>query len=226
MNTGWKCIVSSICGAVLLSGSLAVHAAEKTRPSIVHARLFIDNELLVCDVASTGLFPERIIGTVRSGLPAVVELFFHVTGPDDDTVAEGVRSYSLGYDVWEGVYSITENDSTIIFPSFQSMRRVMEQLRNVTLVPVHSLVPAQSYNVRLSLAVNPLQGTDRRTIDSWVRENVRRSRDDSWKEQVLNVNEMIAHFFSRNTNAGNRSKWYHLARFRPDALPVRDTEVR
>jgi hypothetical protein len=220
MATGSYRAVIIIGALIFLGGATAVRSDEGDRPAIVRVRLYMDGGNLACDVTSTGIFSERIVGTVQSGLPAVIELFYQLMASNEGTVTRGVHSYSVQYDVWDDVYSITEGDSTLDLSTFEDMRRIVEHLRGVALIPAGEMLADMSYSVRLSLAVNPLTGSDRKKITGWVRENLRSSQDDSWKEQVLNVNDLIAHFFSREKDSPNRSDWYQSERFRPKRLPV------
>jgi hypothetical protein len=220
-----RCRAIIILGALLfLGGTTAARSDRGERPAIVRVRLYVEGGHLACDVASTGIFSERIVGTVQSGLPAVIELFYQLMASNDGTVTRGVHSYSLRYDVWDDVYSITEGDSVIHFSTFEEMRRLVEHLRGVALIPAHEMRAEKWYSMRVSLAVNPLTGTDRQKITGWVRENLRSSQDDSWKEQVFSVSDLIAHFFSQEKDSPNRSNWYQTELFRPEALPARGSK--
>jgi hypothetical protein len=78
--------------------------------------------------------------------------------------------------------------------------------------------------VHMSITINPLRGIDREKITEWVSENMRASDDNSWREQVLNLNDLISHFFSRERGVVNQSKWFQSEFFRPDSLTARDQE--
>lgn len=195
------------------------------RPDVVQVRLYVEDGRLTGDITCRGIFSERIVGTVQSGLPAVVELFYHLLGSIEGTVKKGVHSYSLAYDVWEDGYSISGGDSTVYFPTFKEMRATIEHLRSVSIIPFDEILPEQSYRILVSVAVNPLQGTDNSRIAGWVSENVRGNRDDSWHEQVLNLNDLITHFFSKEKDTTNRSGWFRSEPFKPGHLPVRNKEA-
>ncbi len=204
--------------AAWLLVAVAAYAGEE-RPTIVEVELHIDDGYLEADITARGLFSERITGTVQSGLPAVVEFFYHLMEPGGSPVEGGVRSYSLKYDVWDDVYSITGQDSTIFLPSLEAMRSVIQHMKSISLVPVEKMVPERSYFVQVSVAVNPLQGTDKGEMTGWVRQHVE-SSETSWHEQVLNVNELIERFFSSDDDSPMRSKWFRSAVFRPYLLPA------
>lgn len=206
------CVILFVC----LAGAAAVSAAEE-RPAIVGIELYAERGYLMADITSRGLFSERITGTVESGLPAVVDLFYHLVGPGGSSVEGGVRSYSLEYDVWDDVYSVSGPDSIFHPPSLEAMRSLIEHMKSISLVPLEKMVPRRTYFIQMRIAVSPLQGTDRREMEGWVMKNVE-SRGSSWHEHVLNINELIERFFSRDDDPEMRTEWFKSAGFEPQLL--------
>jgi hypothetical protein len=208
-----------ICGGVFRSAR-----ADESRPTVVHVGLTAERGFVSGSVASTGLFSERVIGTVQSGLPAVVDLLYYFSARSGGVLAEDVLSFSLAYDVWEDTYAIKAEDTTLSFPTFAGMRQAIEHLQHLKLIPLAALNPRRSYRVHMSIMINPLRGIDRDKMTEWVSEHVRTSADESWREQLLNLNDLISHFFSRERGAVNRSKWYQSEFFKPDSLASPDPE--
>jgi len=212
-----------VSALLIASGPLPVRA-EEPHPAIDRVRLAVDRGYIVGNVESSGLFSERITGTVQSGLPAVADLFYYFSTLDGSAVAENVLSFSLRYDVWEDIYSIIAPDTTLSYATFAGMQQAIEDLHQLKLVPLDSLDPDRSYRVHVSITITPLQGVDRAKITGWMDENMRTSEDNSWHGQVLNLNELISHFFSREQGIVNRSSWYRSALFKPDSLGAPDQE--
>ena len=213
-----------IAGVLLIGGRAQSARAEEPPPAIVRVQLAVEDGYITGDVTSSGLFSERITGTVQSGLPAVVDLFYYLSTPEGGTAADNVLSFSLHYDVWEDVYSIDGPDSIVAYPTFAEMQRAIQELDNLKLVSLDSLDPDRSYRVHMSVVVNPLRGADREEIAGWVSENMRSSEDDAWHGQVLNLNELISHFLSRERGVVNQSSWYKSEFVKLDSLrtPARE----
>ena len=209
--------MGSLALALWIICMAAVCVAGNERPAIVDIDLHAEGGYLVADLTSRGLFSERITGTVQSGLPAVVELFYHLVGPGGSSLEAGVRSYSLEYDVWDDVYSVSGPDSTVMLPSLEAMRSIIEHMKSISLVPVEKMAPGRTYLVQMSIAVSPLQGTEREEMEGWVKQNVE-SRGTSWHEQMLNINELIERFFSGADDSGMRSEWFKSKSFEPRSL--------
>ncbi len=224
--TGNKAIAAISAIFLLIGGWSQSVLAEDARPTIDGVTLAVDQGYILGDIASSGLFSERITGTVKSGLPAVVDLFYYFSTTEGSTVSENVLSFSLCYDVWEDIYSIKAPDTTLSFPTFAEMRQAIENLHRLKLVAFDSLDSDRSYRVHMSIMINPLRGADREKIAGWVSENMRTSEDDSWHGQVLNLNELISHFFSKERGVVNQSSWYKSDFIKPDSLLAPDKEKK
>jgi hypothetical protein len=190
------------------------------RPAIASARVYVEHSRIVTDLDCARLFSEQIIGTVESGLPAVVELLYKLTDDEDKDVRRGVHTYRLHYDVWDDVYALERGGASETFSSFIELRSAVERMRAVPIVPVDDIEPGGVYAIELSIAVHPLRGGEQKRIVGWVDENVRGTSDGSWHEQLLNVNGLIHRFFSRDRDDSNRSEWFRTIMFTPASLPL------
>lgn len=190
------------------------------KPVVSSARPYVARSNIVTDLTCRDLFSEQVTGTVESGLPAVVELLYRLVDREDEQIHRGVHTYQLQYDVWEDVYTLDAGDSASTFTSFASMQRAVEHLSRVAIVPIDAVEPGGVYAVELSISVQPLRGGDEQKIVGWVNETVRGTSDDSWHEQLLNVNDLIHRFFSRNRDSSDRSDWFRGIWFTPASLPL------
>ena len=194
-------------------------AAADERPTIVDAQVYVSGGRIVCDVRCDGLLSERIAGTVKSGLPAVIELLYSVEAHGGKVVSKGIHSYELLYDVWDDIYSIRSGDSTVIFEDFDAMGRSIERLQRVPIVSVEAADTLREYSVSLTVAVHPLRGSETQRVEGLVSDAVGARSHDSWREQVLNINDLISRFFSRDKGTSNRSDVYRTQYFSPRSLP-------
>jgi hypothetical protein len=182
----------------------------------------VSDGLIVGELTSGNLFSEQVIGTVESGLPAVVELLYSLVTRDNKTVNRGLHAFELRYDVWEDFYSVEGMDSTMRFDTFDRMAAAIEHLRKIEIVPVSIVSANTEYAVEFSIAVHPLRGRENQIV-GWVGENVRSGNDETWREQVLNLNDLIERFFANEKSASGRnerSEWYRTGFFSPGRLPV------
>lgn len=206
----------------LLAGLCTGEAVAEERPKVASAEVFVTDGGVVAQVTVRDLFSERIVGTVQSGLPAVVELMFKLTEGKRRTVNQGLISYELSYDVWDDRYAIATADSTRAFPSFDEMKNAIHSLL-IRIAAPGSLSADAEYSAMFAVAVYPLRGKEQQQIQGWVSDAVRGGAPGDQRQQLLNLNELIEHFFARNQDA-TRSEWYHTVGFRLSDLPKRGDE--
>lgn len=213
-----------LCVLFIVLGQASAFAGEAdSSPAILAVHLYIANDIVRGDIKSTGLFSKRIAGTIQSGLPAVVEFFYSLEARDHGPVTRGVLSYELTYDVWDDFYSVAGTDTVTTYPSYKAMTEAVQNLRHIALVPVHAMQFEGDYSFHLGVAINPLRGSDRKKIAGWVGDNARGEATESWREQVLNLNDLIQHFFTKRKDA-NRSEWFQTKFFKPATLLQHDRE--
>jgi len=75
------------------------------------------------------------------------------------------------------------------------------------------------YTLLVTVAVHPLTGSQRRRVEGFVEESVGSRSHQSWREQLLSINELISRFFARDRGASNRSDVFRTGRFAPGELP-------
>jgi hypothetical protein len=205
---------------LVMVGAGGVAADE--RPYVSDVSPYVRDGRLVCDIRCGGLFSERIVGTIQSGLPAVVEAIYSLETADGRTVASGVHSFELIYDVWEDVYSVSAGDSTETFTgaaAFEQMSAAVERLHAVPIAPAGDLDATLAYTLSITIAVHPLTGTEERRVEGFLEESVGSHSHETWREQLLSINELISRFFSRHKGASNRSEVFRSASFAPGELP-------
>jgi len=193
--------------------------AADERPIVSDVSVYVADGRVVCDVSCDGLFSEQIVGTIKSGLPAVVELLYSVEEGDGGTVSSGIYSYELRYDVWDDIFFVQIGDSSDSFDSFDGMKKTIEQLQAVTVLPATRVDRERQYAVFVTVAVHPLSGSDKQRIAGFVEETVGARSHDSWREQVLNINDLIGWFFARDKGTSNRSETFETPFFSFDSLP-------
>jgi len=214
--------VSRLITAIVIIVAGAGGVAAEERPFVSEVTPYVRDSSLVCDIRSGGLFSERIVGTVQSGLPAIMEVIYAFETRGGKTVGSGVHSFELSYDVWEDVYSVAAGDTTESFAGpdgLAEMSAYVEFLRRVKVAPVDHLDPSLEYTLLITIAIHPLTGSEERRVEGLVEESVGARSHQSWREQLLSINELISRFFSRDKGASNRSDLFRSASFAPGELP-------
>jgi hypothetical protein len=221
--------ITAIMAAALLALTVlsqCARAQSGERPEIREVSVYTDGSSLLCDVWSAGMLNERIEGTVRSGLPAVVELFYQLKSKGRGGSLKGIRSWSLRYDVWEDVYSVSDGDTTVTLESMESMERMISTLRGISLAPFSRLTAGKTFAVKFRIAVNPFAGSQDELVSGWIDESGEQRQESTWREQVLNVNDLVSRLFSGDRAAETRSDWFETERLYPERLKRADRSER
>lgn len=184
----------------------ATETRAATRPQITRVDITTAGNQVVCTIISTGLFTEQVVNTVESGLPAVVELLYRVVDARDHSLRRGLYTMEIRCDVWNDVYTLARDDTSYAYPSFVLVSAAVEQLQHVPVMPLAALKGAGSIAVEWSIAVYPLRGKEQEDIVGWVQEQVGGQSSRTWREQVLNIDDLIQRLQSRD--AGRRSDWF------------------
>jgi hypothetical protein len=218
MKTGRIFMTVVGTGLILAALPASARAPSSERPVIRDARIYTDGSILFCDLTSSGMLSDRITGTVKSGLPAVVELFYHLKTKGRGISVEGIHSWSLRYDVWEDIYSVSDGDTTVTIESIEAMDNMISRLKGISLIPFSRLTGGKRFMVKFSIAVNPLSGSEGEQVEGWIEESAGVRQESSWREQVLNVNDLISNLFSKSRDAASRSEWFEIESAAPEQV--------
>lgn len=188
-------------------------AQAAPRPQITRVTVATAKQQIVCTVTSTGLFNEQVVNTVESGLPAVVELVYRVVDARDRSLGRGLYTLEIRCDVWNDAYALVRDDTSYSYPSFETVSAAVEQLERVPVMPASALGGATEISVVFAIAVYPLRGKEQENIVGWVQEQVGGQSSRTWREQILNIDDLIQRLFSQDV--GERSEWFRSPVYRP-----------
>ena len=201
--------------AVAWFATAATEARATERPQITRVDVTTVGSEIVCTIVSTGLFTEQVVNTVESGLPAVVELLYRVVDSRDHSLRRGLYSLEIRCDVWNNVYALVRDDTSYTYTSFALVSAAVERLEHVPVMPLSALHDATDISVEWAIAVYPLRGKEQENIVGWVQEQVGGQSSRTWREQVLNIDDLIQRLSSKDT--GRRSDWFRSPSYRPPA---------
>jgi len=197
--------------AVLLALLLAT-ASIAEGPRVTRLEPARWDGMLVADMEFENLFPRSIENTLRSGLPVVIDCLVELEGLESRGIL--LRS-ELGYDVWEGRYSLRRGNLSRIFEDFAALRGACDRFEAMPIVPISDLPPAASFHIQLRVAVNPFAGEEADRVARWLAETVSDPRDPDSREFRLDLSGLIDGFFR---GAEREKGWGESRRFGPFRL--------
>jgi hypothetical protein len=202
--------------AILVAALLVAAAAEARaapRPRITRVDVSSTRDHVVCTITSDDLFNPQVVNTVKSGLPAVVELVYRVVDARDRSLVRGLYTVEIRCDVWNDVYALVRDDTSYSYPSFETVAAAVERLERVPVVSLSALDGGTDISILFAIAVYPLRGKEQEDIVGWVEEQVGGQSSRTWREQVLNIDDLIQRLFSEDVQ--QRSDWFRSPSYRP-----------
>jgi len=208
--------------AVVAAGAIFFAAVPEARagarPRITRVDVATAGHHVVCTITSDGLFSKEVVNTVESGLPAVVELVYRVVDARDRSLVRGLYTLEIRCDVWNDVYALVRDDTSYGYPSFEAVSAAVERLEDVPVMPLSALDDASEISILFAIAVYPLRGKEQENIVGWVQEQVGGQSSRTWREQVLNIDDLIQRLFSDDVE--QRSDWFRSPPYRlPEERP-------
>ncbi|MCI0452047.1 MAG: DUF4390 domain-containing protein [Candidatus Latescibacteria bacterium] len=201
---------------IVVAAVLVVAAAEARaapRPRVTRVDVSSTRDHVVCTITSDELFSEQVVNTVKSGLPAVVELVYRVVDARDRSLVRGLYTVEIRCDVWTDVYALVRDDTSYSYPSFETVSAAVERLEQVPVLPLSALDEGTEISILFAIAVYPLRGKEQENIVGWVEEQVGGQSSRTWREQVLNIDDLIQRLFSDDVQ--QRSDWFRSPSYRP-----------
>ena len=102
------------------------------------------------------------------------------------------------------------------------MENMISRLEGISLAPFSRLAEGKTFTVRFRIAVNPFSGTGGEIVSGWIGEDGEQRQESTWREQVLNVNDLVSRLMSGDRAAESRSDWFDTGKKKPEQLPRRE----
>ncbi|MBC8367659.1 hypothetical protein H8E52_09645 [bacterium] len=184
-------------------------------PCVVRVEPARSGDQLVADLEFENLFPRPIENTLKSGLPIVIDCLIEM----DDHAGEDPRGIvlrsELGYDVWDGIFSLRRGEMHVSFEDFLALQQACDHLTALPLAKLSDLPPAATFHIHMRVAVSPFGGEDADRVARWLSETVSDSRDPNSREFRVDLGGLIDGFF-RST--GRNQHWGESRSFGPYRL--------
>lgn len=145
-------------GALLLATAAApAHAAVR----LVGAAAMRDGENLTCLLRLDGLPDDRQLQSMRSGMLAAVELEVTVVDPDGRVAASRAHTLSLGFDLWDEVFSVAGAGAERRFASLEGLRAWLSAPEALPVAPWSALGAGGRYRLHVALVARAVASDER-----------------------------------------------------------------
>lgn len=181
----------------------------------------ISKNQLVVSATFTNLFSNKIVGTIQSGLPSIIQIEIKLRDNAARQLAHRLLVRSISYNVWENRYTIRD-DSTHFYSDLEEVKRVSSSIDSVVIAPAAELRTAASYQVQLRVAIIPISSIQSKKVTDWLLDPNQTEEtiasDDRAGGFKLNLSNLISYFVGEKKQSQYSSDWHSSPPFRIEDL--------
>lgn len=201
-----------LLAAVFVSGAAAHLSARprqnpKVRVKEITPALVGGN--LVLNLRIENLFTPKIVGTIQSGLPSIVQIHIQLLENQRVRLFDKSIFKRITYNIWDEYYTV-ECDTVIEkVRNFEALKVKSSLLRNLVLLARKRLNPASHYLLRIRAGISPISAIQSHKFNSWLRESrttqseiVSDERSSGFR---LNISNLVSFFIGNDHRRKSRS---------------------
>lgn len=178
---------------------------------------------VIAQMRLENLFSPKIASTIRSGLPVIIRCDFRLQTGNGREVARETHSLQILFDIWTQRYRITLHDSNRFVSTFEELEKMFTQLELAAFTAHDRLDSAQSYRLRLRVAVIPISAEQGRQLLQRLESNDLRGENNAAESGrsgfSVNLSSLLAFFLSGEERAHGASEWASSSSFRLSKAP-------
>lgn len=177
----------------------------------------LSGDSLVVSADFKNLFSKKIVGTIQSGLPSIVEIQIKLLEGTKQIVRKPI-SRSIEFDVWEERYVVRSPDTTEVYFEFEKVKRATNRLLNAFLISKALLAATKNYTIQIRVGIVPISAHQANKVSYWL-ENPNQSEeaiasDNRSSGFSLNINKLVSFFVNKKKGSQFSSKWFSSRPFR------------
>ena len=204
---------------ILISVTFPLLAFAQAGSEILVERITpgLSGDSLVVSADFKNLFSRKIVGTIQSGLPSIVEIQIKLFEGTKQIVRKPI-SRSIEFDVWEERYRVRSPDTTQVYFEFEQVKQAANRLMNVFLISKALLAATKNYTIQIRVGIIPISAHQANKVSHWL-ENPNQSEeaiasDNRSSGFSLNINKLVSFFVNKKKGSQFSSKWFSSRSFR------------
>ncbi len=168
------------------------------------------------------LFAPKIVSTIRSGLPAIIQLDFRLQANGKEKT-RALQIVEVKYDIWSQRHRLTFSDTVRFVAAFEDMKKVLSDFETRAFSSWPPPENSAALQLRLRVAVVAISAEQSRQLlqrlASSDYESGRSATEAGRSGFSLNLNDMISFFFGGEQRAHGLSNWAISPPFLPPSPP-------
>jgi hypothetical protein len=168
------------------------------------------------------LFSPKIIGTIQSGLPSIVEIEVKLLQENKRSILRKSINRSISYNIWEERYSIQSQDTTEICYELEKAKDLSSRLDHISLIQTSLLDAAAKYLIQIRVGIIPISSRQGARVADWLLDPNQTEEDLASEDRSsgfkLNLSNLISFFVGGKKRSQYSSDWYSSKTFRINEL--------
>ncbi|MFQ5639569.1 MAG: DUF4390 domain-containing protein [bacterium] len=178
----------------------------------------LHNNNLAISAVCDNLFSEKIIRTIQSGLPSIVQIEIKLlTGNGREILTKHILR-SISYDIWSELYSVDEKDSSKIYDDLAEVKKISSRIDNVILTPKNLLQNNVAYKIQMRVGIIPISSHQGDKVSDWLLDPNQTEEtlasDDRASGFKFTLNNLVSFFVGGKKRSKYVSKWFSAETFR------------
>ncbi len=213
-----KAAKNGFCALLLVAsqlGSLYAQTEQEIRVENIVPELL--NGQLVISAEFKNLFSRRIVGTIQSGLPSIIQIEIKVVDSTNHSLVRKRLSRTLSYDLWEERYTLKFQDTTLTFIEFAALKAGSNNLKQLRLLIPQALEPGQRYQITLRVGIVPITSRQAEKVTDWLlnpnQTDEYIASDERASGFQLNLNKLVSFFATNRKRSIFTSRWFSSENF-------------
>lgn len=183
---------------------------EQVTPDLV-------GDSLVVSAQFKNLFSQKIVGTIQSGLPSIIQIEIKLLQANDKSILQKFISRKIAYDIWAERYLISSRDTTEVYTKFDDVEQNCSRLESEKLVAKSKLATNNSYSVQIRVGIVPISTLQAEKVSDWL-EDPNQTEEFLASENrtsgfELNLNKLLSFFINSKKQSRYNSAWFSSKSF-------------
>jgi hypothetical protein len=178
----------------------------------------LNQNYLAVSAVFQNLFSPKIVGTIQSGLPSIIEIEIKLLQEDKRSVLHKRFTRTISYNIWEERYTINSEDTTNTFYDFEEAKKFSSEFKNLALIEKNNLDENAKYKFLIRVGIIPISTMQAEKVTDWLRDPNQSEEylasDDRASGFKLNLNKLVSFFVGNKKRSQYSSSWYSSDAFR------------
>ncbi|MGH7496536.1 MAG: hypothetical protein ACREOO_29655 [bacterium] len=179
-------------------------------------------ERVIARMRLENLFAPKIVSTIRSGLPAIVQHDFRLLAENGKEKGRALQTLEVKYDIWAQRFRLAFPDTVRIAATFEEAERMLQDFEMPVLF-MPALDRSSTYRLRLRVVVIPISAEQNRQLLQRLAANdfeVDNTTTEAGRSGFsLDLSSLISFFFAGEERAHGASDWVASPPFRWTGQP-------